>query len=121
MMDVVHDILDKQLVDKNGVRMGRVDGLVAELRDGELPRLVFIETGTVVMARRFGRRAHRLMCALLTRIGAGHKTTPYRIAWKDVRKVAVDIELDVDSDDTPVHDWQRWLRERAIGRIPGAR
>jgi sporulation protein YlmC with PRC-barrel domain len=95
-MDLVQDVLDKQIVDKNGVRMGRVDGLVAEMREGQLPRLVFIETGTVVMARRFGARAQRLMTALLVRLGAARKTTPYRIAWKDVREVGVDIELDVD-------------------------
>lgn len=113
-MDLVHDVLDKQLVDRNGVRMGRADGLIAELREGELPRLVAIETGRAVMARRFGPRMLRLVSALF---GAAC----YRIPWNEVRNIGVDIELGIDSDDTPVHDWQRRLRARVIDRMPGAR
>ncbi|WP_229753994.1 hypothetical protein [Caballeronia grimmiae] len=121
MMDLVHDVLDKQLVDRNGVRMGRADGLIAELREGQLPRLVAIETGTIVIARRFGSRTEGMVRALLVKARLSHRTEPYRIAWTNVRKIGVDIQLDIGCDDTPVHDWQRWLQARVIDRLPGAR
>jgi hypothetical protein len=37
-----------------------------------------------------------------------------------VRDVGVDIDLDLDVRDTPVFDWQTWLRDHVIARIPGA-
>ena len=38
-IDVVHDVLDKHIVDRNGREMGRVDGISVELRGGAPPRL----------------------------------------------------------------------------------
>ena len=44
-MELIRDILDKQLVDRRETKVGKVDGLVVELREGEPPRIVFIEIG----------------------------------------------------------------------------
>ena len=33
-INLIRDVLDNQLVDRDGRRMGRVDGIVAELREG---------------------------------------------------------------------------------------
>jgi hypothetical protein len=43
-MDVIRDVLDYQIVDRNQCKMGKVDGIVIELRDQESPRLAYIET-----------------------------------------------------------------------------
>jgi hypothetical protein len=34
-MDVIRDVLDNQIVDRNQRKMGKVDGIVIECRDGE--------------------------------------------------------------------------------------
>jgi sporulation protein YlmC with PRC-barrel domain len=37
-MDLVRDLLDKKVVDRNGREMGRVDGIVISIRAGAAPR-----------------------------------------------------------------------------------
>ena len=41
--------------------------------------------------------------------------------WSEVRSLEVDIEIDVDAEETPTFELERWLRERVIRRIPGAK
>jgi hypothetical protein len=54
------------------------------------------------------------------RLGGREHREPYRIAWSKVRDIGVDIQFDIDVRETPIFDWQDWLREHVIGRIPGA-
>jgi hypothetical protein len=119
-MDLVRDILDKQLVDRNGVKMGKVDGISAELREDGPPRIVGIEVGSLVMARRLGRRPHQFVSWLATILGSERHTRPYRIAWSAVGDVGLDLKLDLSVGDTGIFDWQDWLRDRIVGKIPGA-
>lgn len=44
-MDVIRDVLDNQLVDSNQRKIGKVDGIVVELREEKPPRLAYIEVG----------------------------------------------------------------------------
>ena len=58
-MDLVRDVLDKQLVDRHGTKMGRVDGIVVELRPGRPPEVIALETGPLTLARRIAGRTPR--------------------------------------------------------------
>jgi sporulation protein YlmC with PRC-barrel domain len=120
-MDLVRDVLDKHLVGCDGAKMGRVDGIIAELREGRPPEVIAIETGSVTMARRLGRRAASLVTWLVAKIGGVRYAEPYRIPWSRVRRIGVDIEVDVDIADTPLGKYQRWLSEHIVERIPGSR
>lgn len=51
-MDIIRDVLDNQLVDRHQRKMGRVDGIVVELQEGQPPRLAYLEVGFPVLARR---------------------------------------------------------------------
>jgi sporulation protein YlmC with PRC-barrel domain len=119
-MDLLRDLLDKQVVDRERVKIGKVDGLVAELRPDMPPRIVAIELGSIALARRLGARPGRWMTGLAARLGGERHAEQHRIAWKKVRDVGVDIEVDVDVRKTAIFDWQDWLRDHVIGRIPGA-
>ena len=48
-MDLVRDILDAQLVDAHGHNIGRVDGILLELRAGRPPRVAAMELGMVTL------------------------------------------------------------------------
>ena len=120
-MELVRDVLDKQLVDRRGAKMGRVDGIVVELRPGRPPEVTAIETGPITIARRLGERTASWVTRLVAAMGGARYTEPYRIPWRRVRRIGIDIEVDVDIADTPLGKYQRWLCEHIVERIPGSR
>ncbi|MER9399240.1 hypothetical protein NKI46_14050 [Mesorhizobium sp. M0615] len=120
MMELMRDLLDKQVFDRRRVKIGKVDGVVAELRRGKPPRIVAIELGSITLARRLGARPGEWMAQLTTRVGGKRHAVPHRIAWKKVQDNGLDIECDIEVGETSIFAWQDWLRDHVIGRIPGA-
>jgi sporulation protein YlmC with PRC-barrel domain len=119
-MNLVRDVLDVQLVDRRGRRMGKVDGLVLEIRDGKPPLVLALEIGGAALFRRLPGLLGRAAVALSGRFGA-NGGRPYRIPWAKVREAGgIQIALDLDADETPALEWEKWVRTNVIGRIPGA-
>jgi sporulation protein YlmC with PRC-barrel domain len=119
-MELVRDLLDKQVVDRQQTKIGKVDGIVMELRPGKPPRITSIEIGATTLARRIGPRVGHLVSRVANRLSREGSRTPYRISWDKARDIGVDIECDIDVRDTTIFDWQNWLRDKVICRIPGA-
>jgi hypothetical protein len=117
-MDLIRDVLDKQIVDRGSDRLGKVDGLVVTLEDGERPRVSAIEVGPVTLARRLGRRLASAVTGLLTVVGAGPGTTRFEVRL--VKHVGIEVMLDVAADETPARRVEHWLRDHIVGRIPGS-
>ena len=46
-MNLIKDVLDNQLVDRKDRKIGKVDGIVVELRDGLPPRLLSTVRGAI--------------------------------------------------------------------------
>jgi sporulation protein YlmC with PRC-barrel domain len=117
---LVRDLLDKQLVDRDGRRMGKVDGIVIHPRRGKAPRVAAIETGAAVLGARLhpalGRRVERLL-ARLTRRGE----EPVRVPLEKILHRGLQIQVDLDARRTSALAVERWLAERIVGRIPGGR
>jgi hypothetical protein len=116
---VVHDLLDSQVVDRRGEKMGRVDGIVLEQRAGEPPRVAYLLVGGVVLAERVGRHTTKLARGL-RRLWGGGEPTPTRLSMGVVRRIGTEIDVDIEGQDMPALGWERWLREHVICRIPGA-
>lgn len=118
-MDVIRDCLDKQLVDKHGRPMGRVDGLVMEWERGRQPQLIYVEVGAVAQ----WRRTHALLARLVDRahdwIGVVRKD-PYQIPWAKVVSSGIEVTADVEAEKTSALEWELWLRKKIIMKIPGA-
>jgi sporulation protein YlmC with PRC-barrel domain len=117
-MLLVRDVMDNQLLRKDGQHMGKVDGLVIELRDGAPPKVAFIETGADVLARRISARLGDWIARLRRRF-FGDDRAIKRVPWDRVRDVGVDIEIDVP--DTSATQLQDWLVRHVIRRVPGER
>ena len=119
-VNLAHDVLDAQLVDRHKEKIGRVDQLVLELRDGKPPRVAEIVVGGAARARRVGgwmvalRRAARA----LTARGEEHES---RIPFDNVRRIADTIQLDVEETELASEHLERWLAEHVVCRIPGAK
>jgi sporulation protein YlmC with PRC-barrel domain len=117
-LDLARDVLDKQVVDRDGTKMGRVDGLVLELRGDGPPRVESIEMGFVVLARRVHPRLERWLEWL--RRWSVRKTARYRVPWSKVKEVTIyHVRLDVEALKTPAFDWERWLRDHFVAKVPG--
>jgi sporulation protein YlmC with PRC-barrel domain len=118
---IVRDVLDNQLVDRHGIKIGKVDGIILEVPDDGPPRLAYLEQGVPTLARRLHPRLGDWVSALGRKWGCRHGES-YRIPWSKVRSIGIDVEVDIDVqvEETPLLAWENWLREKVIGRIPGS-
>jgi sporulation protein YlmC with PRC-barrel domain len=114
--DLVAEVLDQQLLDFIGRPMGKVDGVVLELREGEAPRVSHLAVGGVTLARRLRAPVGRWLEAAARRWG-GSRGEPFRIPWERVKQVGLEVEVELDADRTPALYWEHrlgaWVR-----RIP---
>jgi hypothetical protein len=109
-MDLVRDLLDRQVLDCHGERMGRVDGVLLELGVGQPPRVSAIEVGLLTAARRVHRGIDRWRRWL---------PEPLRVSMAAVTAIGLDVEVGVEASTTSAFALERWLRRRVIRRIPG--
>ena len=114
---LIRDVLDDQMIDKKDAPMGRIDGIVIEVEDGKQPRVVELQGGIVVLGERLGRRIGKFVRLMAMRWGLvkGEKT---RVKWEQVRWVFSEIKVDVDGDQTPALEWEHWLGEKVIAKLP---
>ena len=117
-MELVRDVLDEQIVDTTGRKVGKVDGIVLQLRRDQPPRVVAIEVGGGSAAARMPRLFRGLVQALARRL-APHPDAPYRIPWSKVHCGAIDIRLDVDASRTTLVEGED-AAARIVARLPGA-
>jgi hypothetical protein len=117
-MDLVRDVLDKAVVDRQERELGRVDGIVLSILPGEPPRVAAIEIGPAVLAWRVRPFLGRAVAALEF-LFAVDKGRPERIEFGGVLDVSDAIKVDREWPDTSATLVERRLR-RWVGRIPGA-
>ena len=109
---LVHDLLDLQILDREGRKSGRVDGIVIQAAEGKQPRIVYIDVGTAVVARRLSHRLADWYEAI---------APPFHIPWEKVKKIGrTGVETDIDAPSSEVYRLERWLRDHIIGPIPGS-
>jgi sporulation protein YlmC with PRC-barrel domain len=116
-MDLVRDVLDKRVVDRHGREMGRVDGIVLEVRDGAPPRVAALEIGPAVLARRLHPFFGRCVEALEYVFGV-HEGRPLRVPFGDVLDVHDSVKVDRAFGETAAATVEQRLR-RWISAIPG--
>jgi hypothetical protein len=116
---LARDVLDKVMVDWRQEPLGRVDGLVLLAEPGRPPRVATLRSGPVVLARRLHRRVGRWAWALARRWGV-RRGRAVRVAWSKVESVGLEVRLNLDARETGALALEDWLRDKVIGRIPGA-
>ena len=120
---LVRDVLDKQLIDTKHAPMGKVDGLVLELRGDDAgqqqPVVAAIENGWPVLARRIHPRLGRWVASIGWRFGL-RRGRIFRMPISRVRSVSRDVETTLVAEGTPILEWERVLRRRVVSKIPGS-
>ena len=102
-MNLMRDVLDQQIIDNQGEKAGKVDGIAMEIRENAPPRIAALEVGTKVLARRLRRRGER---------------KSFQIPWSKVRVVSIYVHADIDIEKTPAFRAEKWIRDHIIRYIP---
>jgi hypothetical protein len=115
VLDARLHLLDRQVLDRDGVPVSTVDDLEVEDvprpaaldRGTPPPRLTALLAGSVLVTRLFGGRPP---ASRLSRIVIGH-----------VGEVGIVLRLRTDARSEEVPWVERWLRDRIFRHIPGGR
>jgi sporulation protein YlmC with PRC-barrel domain len=117
-MDLVRDVLDKKLIDREECEMGRVSGLLMHVSENAQPRITHILVGGPTLWMRvspfFGRISKRL-----ARTWGPKRNEPVKIPWSRVETVGREVKLDVEGKETGALDWELWVAKHIIEHIPG--
>ena len=120
-LDAGREILDHQLIDRDGLLCGNVDDLELELRDDDdLPVVTAVLNGPGVLSNRMGGLLANALGELHRRL---HPSLdgPARIPWRDVREVDSAVHLSVPRAALDGGAFETWCREHIVDRIPGDR
>jgi hypothetical protein len=116
MINLVRDLLDQLLVDRHDRYVGRVDGIVLELRTDRPPKVAALELSIATVASRIHPRIGGAVARIATRLGAG----PVRLSLSTIRTIGVDVHLEVDGDHDPrLLKFEKWLSRAVVQKIPG--
>ncbi len=119
-VDIIRDFLDKQIVDREETKMGRADGIVLAIDGNGPPRIDHFELGFAVLARRLHPRIEEWLSALRKR-WSQRKNARQIVPWSKVMDITDHhIQLDLKAMETPAFDWERWLRDHIVTKIPGS-
>jgi sporulation protein YlmC with PRC-barrel domain len=113
-MLLAFDLLDRQIIDRDGTPVGKVDDL--EL-DG--PRVTALLTGQQALGPRLGGWLGRWVATSAARLDVD-RLGPRRIPYDLVARIDSAVHLRVRIELLAPAPLERWLDEHAIGRIPGA-
>jgi hypothetical protein len=114
-------LLDRQLVDRDGRLAGKVDDLELELPEGGGPPVVTaILAGPGALARRIGGRLGAGLEALASRLREGDDRRPARVSFAVVKRIGSAVELSVPKAELETDRLESWTRDHLIGKLPGA-
>ena len=101
-------LLDRQLVDLDGVSLAAVDDVeLTDVAPGATPRIAALLSGASLWTRVLG--------------GTPRRNRLEEVPWRDVTAVDVVIRLGGPASEYGA-DWsESWTRDHIIGRIPGGR
>jgi len=107
LVDANIHLLDRAVVDRDGVPVLAVDDVELDWPDDGPVRVTRLVLGSGLTSRFFG--AHQPSHVRLS------------VPWSDVTDLGDAVHLGVERDSLDATWFERWLRDRVIGRIPGSR
>ncbi|HLZ37974.1 MAG TPA: hypothetical protein VKP64_09505 [Mycobacteriales bacterium] len=119
-LDVLLELLDRQLADTEGRLAGKVDDLELTVPDdGGPPVVTAILSGPQALGPRIGGRLGQWMVAVARRLHPDADAQPARIDFAQLARIGPRVLLTAPAD-TPNQRLETWVRTHLVGRIPGA-
>jgi sporulation protein YlmC with PRC-barrel domain len=122
VVDAGLSLLDRQIVDKDGMMAGKVDDLELSFPDeGDGPPVVTaILSGPGALARQMGGRLGRWLESVHAQLHPAEQPGPARISFGVVKRITNHVEIAVSRNDLDVSRFEKWVRDHVIAKIPGA-
>jgi sporulation protein YlmC with PRC-barrel domain len=119
---VVLELLDRQLVDRDGRLVGKVDDVEFEIDDepGALPHVTALCSGLGALANNIGGDTGAALAALERRLAERRDRQPSRVDIGTVTEIGSSIEVDAEREELDTNRGERWVRDVIIDKIPGA-
>lgn len=118
----VLELLDRQLIARDGRLAGKVDDVEFDLSDDPdaLPHVTGLLSGMGALANHIGGSIGHALAAAERRLSADRDRHPSRVDIALVTDIASGIEVDADRDDLDTCRAEHWTRDVIIDKIPGA-
>jgi len=120
LMAALH-LLDHQLVDRDGVLVGKVDDLELFIAPDGSATLSAVLSGPGVLASRLGHTTYGHWRERMEAALEGPEGRTSRIAVPDVRRITSRVETTLPAPLLATYGSERWVGDHLIGRIPGGR
>jgi sporulation protein YlmC with PRC-barrel domain len=123
VIDVGLEVLDRQIVDSDGLLAGKVDDLELAFREDGTgpPHVVAIISGPGALAHRLGGGLGAWIEAAHGRLHDERPPRPARVPFSVVKSIGNHVEVSVGRDTLESDRLERWARDHFIGKIPGAK
>src|SRR5690349_10398694 len=110
-MDLLYELMDQNLLDKQGERCGRVDDVLVEDVFDRPARLIGLLSGGGAKSRQLWGPLHRLTLWLYRLIGVPESIEPICVPWEQVDKVEDDVVLKIAADEAGLDRLNRAVAE----------
>ena len=114
------DLLDRQILDSDGLPVGNVDDIELTVGEDGVPTVTALLVGAQVWGSRLGGRLGDTIAGMASRLQRRTPPGPLRIPIDQVREISAAITLAISRDLLVEPELETWLREHVIARIPGA-
>ncbi|MEU2613222.1 hypothetical protein ABZ570_16810 [Micromonospora sp. NPDC007271] len=119
-IQLAKQLLDRQIVDRDGRLVGRVDDIAFALDAEGFPYVDSLLTGPAALGERIGGRVGRILIAAAKLVRDEPRVPPLHIPLAQVARVDSAVRLRCSAPDLPPSPGEAWLRRHLIDRIPGA-
>jgi sporulation protein YlmC with PRC-barrel domain len=120
LMAALH-LLDHQLVDRDGVLVGKVDDLELVVGPDGTAMLGALLSGPGVLATRMGHGTYGRWRERMETAIDGPEGRTSRISLSAVRRISSGVELALPAPLLATYGSERWVGDHVIGRLPGGR
>jgi sporulation protein YlmC with PRC-barrel domain len=120
-LDLHLHLLDRQVLDRDGRFVCKVDDLELEFDELGRPYVAAILVGPRALGPRLGGRLGGWVAAIGRRLSDGHSQQPPRIDFAQVTDIGSAITLARRHDELGVTPLETWVDAHVIARIPGSR
>lgn len=119
-LDGYLELLDRQIVDNDGLMVGKVDDVeITEREDGRIV-VTGLLTGPGALGPRLGGALGTVVTNTWSRLSGRPPGQPQRIDWSAVSSVETAVVLGVGRSTVAVDGFERWVRDRVIAALPGS-